>query len=246
MHLSEEQVERFLHGEVGTGDRLAAQHATSCPECRVRIDAARRERDDVVALLETLDEPAPRPNVATIAARGTAERSGRLLRWAAGILLAVGIAGAAYAMPGSPLPRWIAGMFAWVHWGAGGPPSLPRGENGGEARGGIAVAPGENLIVRFSTSQAGGFVRVTLTDGGEVTVRAPIDAATYTFDADRIEVANRGGPVTFEIEIPRGAARVEIQVGDRTIFLKDGPRVSASGPGGPGAAYVLSLEAQSP
>jgi hypothetical protein len=52
-------------------------------------------------------------------------------------------------------------------------------------------------------------------------------------------IDNSGSPATFEVEIPRGAARVEIAVAGKRIFLKEGPRLTAEGSGE--AGYLLPL-----
>ena len=106
---------------------------------------------------------------------------------------------------------------------------------------GVPIAPGQRLIIAFTSSQAEGDAHVRLTDGAEVVVRAPSGAATFSSDADRLVIDNRGGTGTFEIQIPRTAPRVEIVVDRTRRFLKEADRVTASeGPAAPGV-YAIPL-----
>lgn len=177
------------------------------------------EREDkaVYALLRHLDHPAPPLDAQTIAARARRRRFAPARR-AAGIILTLGVAGAAYAAPGSPLPAWVKSATDWI---AGGP---ERPTETGVS--GLAIAPGRALVIRFRSPQDAGRVMVSLTDGAEVRVRAPIGAATFTSDVDQLVIDNRGPAATFAIEIPRSAPRVEIRVGDKPIYLKEGSRIT--------------------
>ena len=82
---------------------------------------------------------------------------------------------------------------------------------------------------------------MSLTDGDEVTVRAPIGAASFLSAADRLVITNSGSGATFQIQIPRTAPRVEIRVAGRRIFLKDGARVLTEGSAESGNRYLLPL-----
>lgn len=238
MHLDEEQVQRLLHGQLSRPvEESARAHVAECPDCRGRVALAEREEGEVYALLRQVDHPPPRMDAAGIAARARSFRVGRL---AAGILLAVGLAGAAYATPGSPLPGWIDSLAEWI--GGGPSPRASAPVQGPEPAGaGIAVAPGRNLLILFRFPQTEGQVQVTLTERTEVVVRAPIGAATFTTDVDRLVIDNHGSAATFEILIPRAAPRVEIQVGGDRIFLKEGPRVTTPESLDSRGPYVLPL-----
>jgi anti-sigma factor RsiW len=227
MHLDVEQLHRLLDGELSPADEQAArEHLAHCGDCRRRVAAAQQAESELQAQLRQLDHAPPRVTAADIAARAGAPRAPHrpALRWAAAMLLAVGLAGAAYAAPGSPVRAWVRGALAWVR----GEP--PRREQGPEARSGIAVAPGQGLIISFASRQPGAEVQVILTDGHEVVVRAPMGAATFTSDVERLVIHNSAdvaSPV-FEIEIPRTAPRVEIQVPGERRFLKQGSVISGA------------------
>ena len=223
MHLDEERLQRLAHGQLEPHERaMALEHIEACGDCRRLLEAARREDEEVAALLGALDSPGPAVDARSIAARARGVGNGSYWRWAASIALAVGIAGAAYAWPGSPLPRWVSRALAWVGVGEPGRGPAPSGAERDESSSGIAVAPGDDFLILFTNPD--GIVRVTLVESGEVVVRASVAATAFTSEANRIVIDNRATSATFEIQIPQAAPRVEIRAGDRTIFLKEGSR----------------------
>ncbi|MGH7511926.1 MAG: hypothetical protein ACREOQ_03275 [Gemmatimonadales bacterium] len=183
---------------------------------------------DVIALLQKLDHPVPPVTAKSVMIRAGAAASTRrrvppLARWAAAIVMAAGAAGVAYALPGSPVPRWVAALASRLE---ARPEARPPEAAGPAARAresaGIAVDPGRDLVIVFSASTPGALARVTLGDGAEVLVRSPVGAVTFTSDAGRLLIRGPGAPDTVTIEIPRGARRVEIRAGGARVFLKEG------------------------
>lgn len=242
MHVDEEQVQRLLHRELPrVGEIAARQHLAGCVTCRDRVDRAAREEADVFALLGAVDHPVPAIAVGAVERRARAPDT-RRLQWAAGIVLALGIAGAAYAAPGSPLPRWVSVLSGWMRAGPQltEPPSSPSPlQASGIA--GVAITPGQRLVIAFTSSQSEGHAHVRLTDSTEVVVRAPSGAATFSSDADRLVIDNRGRTGTFELQIPRTAPRVEILVDGTRRFLKEGGRITANEVRGAPGVYAIPL-----
>jgi len=244
VHLDEERLQRLLDGELARDDEARARtHLAGCDECSGRFAAMAREEERVGTLLRTLDRPAPRLDVTAIARRAEAPRP-RIARWAASIALVLGLAGAAYALPGSPLPRWV---DAVVHWASGrqnplAPPATPAPPR---SSAGVAVSPGRSLLVLFTAPNPRGQVVVTLTAGTEVEIRAPQDAATFTSGEERLVVEDHGLEATYEVDVPLAAPRVEIRVGERRIFLKAGGRV-ATATSGSSSPYRLSMAVPTP
>jgi hypothetical protein len=242
MHLDEAQVQRVLHGELEHASEITArEHLTACVVCRDRVTAAAREEADVIALLGAIDHPLPAITAGTIERRARVPES-RRLKWAAGIALALGIAGAAYAAPGSPLPQLVGILTGWLQGGRDvtQAPSSPSPGRAPDVAG-VAVAPGPRLAVVFTSPQSEGAAHVRLTDGAEVVVRAPSGAATFASDADRLVVDNVGGAGTFEIQIPRTAAHVEILVDGDRRFEKAGDRITTDQLPDAAGRYVVSL-----
>jgi hypothetical protein len=241
MHLDEEQLQRLLHGELSAGPRRDAHdHLAACSECRERLVMAQRDEGEIFTLLRQVDHALPMVHAEALAARarGTGLVWGR---WAAGILLILGAAGAAYAVPGSPIREWVRSAAAWIAREDRVSPSPRQSETPTAPTAGIAALPGQNYVIVFQSLEPGGQARVSLTDGAEVTVRAPSGAARFTSAPDRLLIDNQGSGATFEIEIPRAAPRVEIRVAGKGIFLKQGERVAAPHSPSVEGRYVIRL-----
>ncbi|NOT32672.1 MAG: hypothetical protein HOP12_00710 [Candidatus Eisenbacteria bacterium] len=246
MHLDEEQIQRLRHGELAASEELAAlEHLAACIECRSTVDEAEREERNVDALLESVDRAAPRVDAETIVVRSAARartRPAELARQAAGFALVVVLAGAAYAAPGSPLPAWVAAVAGWVGERTEAPAQVEPTRSHEEFQaGGITVPIERELVIEFSSIQSAGEARVTLTDGAEVSVHAPIGAANFTSGVRQLVVDNRGSSASFEVEIPRHAPWVEIRVAGRQLFLKDGPRITTAASADSSPPYRLRL-----
>ena len=209
--------------------------------------------DAVQALLRALDHPVPMVTAEAIAAR--ARVSGRVTpawRWAAAVLLTLGVAGAAFALPGSPLRRWASTLGAVVTGrgrsdagpGSASTPQTPSPERG---HAGIAVEPGRSLLIVFDRPAPMAMVVVSLVGGAEVIVRAPAGSATFTTYAGRLVVEGRNAsppgsaPDTFAIDIPREARRVEIRAGQARVFLKARDRITSARPPDTVGAWLLPL-----
>jgi anti-sigma factor RsiW len=262
VHLDLERLQRLLHGELAPGEeRIAREHLVACAECAKRFGAIEEEEATVGALLGALDRPAPRVDVGSIARRAEARRPSRQIgRWAAGVALALGLAGVAYAIPGSPVRAWVDSMVEWAT-GRQDPlsPSGAAPQTHDRAPSGIAVTPGDRFLIHFTSANANGQVLVTLADRADIEIRAPHGAATFTSGADRVVVdgadgadagaaggADAGTAVVYEIEIPRSAPRVEIRVAEEIVFLKEGSRVTTTATPAGSGPYLLPMAPPAP
>jgi hypothetical protein len=106
---------------------------------------------------------------------------------------------------------------------------------------GIAVVPGERFAIRFAAGQSAGIARVSLTSEPNIAVRASNAAVTFTTEADRLTIDNSGSMADYEIELPHDAPWVEILVGERRLFLKDGQRIVTAAATDARGRYLLSL-----
>jgi hypothetical protein len=234
MHLDQEQIERMIHGEADAGTR---EHVARCEECRMRMADALALESEVFDLLAHLDKPPRHASAATIMER--ARRSQRPpLRWAAGVVLALGLAGAALAVPGSPVRAWLRIGKSVTN---AAPPATDAGAR--DAATGIAVPPGSVLTIQFQNPQQTGVARVRLVEAGDVVIRSLAGRATFTSGATRVAIANTGSG-DFEIDIPRAAARVVIVLGGRQLLLKDGATITSSGPTDASGAYLLDMKGE--
>ena len=186
-------------------------------------ETAQREERWLAERLAALDHAVPPVTVASIRAR--AMRPVRSWpRIAAGIALALGAAGVAYAAPGSPLPQVVSRL---VHLVAGGREAAPPARTRDEvAPSGISVPPGERLTVSVN-ARSGDTAIVSLSLGSEVMVRVTGGGASFTAEAHRLLVEREGAPARIEVLVPRTALWVTLAVGDSTLWLKRGTRIQS-------------------
>jgi anti-sigma factor RsiW len=244
MHLNEEQVQRWLHGELDASSKEAlSRHVAACESCALRIDEAGREEKAIFDLLGHVDHPAPRVGPETIARGGVFSTAwGRRV---AGFVIAVALAGAAYAVPGSPLPALLKQVGGWITGRTPTPPAptaieeAPPGPS--PVTSGIAVPASRRFAIHFAAEQTLGVVTLSLTDGPNVVVRVLGGTVAFTTDLDRLSVENSGAAVDYEVELPRSAPWVEVFVGGRRVVLKDGDRFVADAPADARGRYILPL-----
>lgn len=241
-----------MHGELAPepGSEVR-EHLAQCAECRSLVSAAKLEEAQIFDLLGAADHLAPPVSVQTIRANagGGAHRWGR---WAAGVLLGLVGVGAAYAAPGSPIPALLDRVVEWVGR-APRPPAdatpepsaFPVPPEAGAAAG-IALAPGNRLVILFSRDQADGMATVSLSDSGDVVVRAQRGTARFTSDVNRLSIDDAGDSARFDILVPRGSPWVEIRVQGRRVFLSQDSRVSTAARPDSGGRYFLPLAVPKP
>src|SRR5918912_2722916 len=100
MHLDEEEIQRLLDADVADPLRgRAREHLQSCAECRAKLTEAEQEESWIFGRLQLLDHPVPPISSGNVINRSR-RRMPAWVRVAAGVVLAVVTAGAAYAFPG--------------------------------------------------------------------------------------------------------------------------------------------------
>jgi hypothetical protein len=238
MHLDQEQIQRTLHDEIGAAAPAVQQHLSTCAECRSRLSEARQEEAWVFARLGMVDHPLPRVTVTSITSRSPRSAWARL---AAAVFLAVGLAGVAYAAPGSPLRDAIRGLVDLVERRPVSAASPPERSKTAEPQGGIAVDPGARLTIDFPSSTTPDTAVISLTDGAEVVTRALAGTASFTSDAEHLTIRHSGGATTFEVLVPRAAPWVGIRSGIRQIWVKSHARIQTSVASDSAGRYVLPL-----
>lgn len=242
MHLDEELLQRLRHGELTSSIEVKVrEHLTECAACQERLAREEKDEAELYGLFRLVDHPRPVPDPELVATRARSHRLRHRGAWAAGFILSFGLAVAAYATPGSPLPSWLKEIVERI---TGGPAEIVApapGPSAEESLAGIAVEPGRNLLVFFPSPAAGSRVRVSWIDSGAVVVRAPNGAATFASDIDRLVISNQRFPAMFEIHIPRTAPHVEIRSGRQRILLKDGPSITTDASPDSSGSYLISL-----
>jgi hypothetical protein len=243
MHLDDERIQRLLHDELGPAAAETQLHLESCAACRGLVAESRVEEDRIFELLSQVDHP-----IAALDPRSLlAERQtsgGAWGRRAAAVIVGAAIAGAAYALPGSPLP---AALDRLLGSGGGSRDSLPatRTERDSARPAGIAVAAEEGLVIRLVAAGEDAVAIIELTEAEEVVVRAVEGSATFTSDPGRLTVRS-SAPVRLEIHIPRSATSVEVLAGSTPVFRTlDGDPVSEIPPDSTGR-FVIPLRSPPP
>jgi hypothetical protein len=255
-HLGADDIQRALHNELPPErDADLRRHLDACSECAAALAEAEREETEVYGALGALDHPAPAVSASAILAAGEgAVRSGLAragvpraswMRWAAGIVLGLGIAGVAYAAPGSPLRDWIGALTERTSPSPEPPSSAPAQAAGG---GGVGVAPGDRFVVELSGVETGGAVWVLFTDEAVVEVETSSGRSQLMFTSAPGQLVV--WPVatdTIRLEIPRTAPRVEVTSAGRTIAVAESGTLLVEGAtvAGPGP-FILTPSAVSP
>ena len=228
-HPNEEVLQRFRHGELAADQQHDCdEHIAVCVLCRDRSANLARDEDAVLALLRSLDEPSAPVRVAAVVARAKTQTRAGWYRLAASIVLTGTALGAAYAMPHSPLKKWMSFLVARVTREAPVVRASEKASGTSPATSGIAVVPGARFVIRFDAHVPNGEAIVSFTNDSTISVRAARGSATFTSEAERLLVEPRASELAVEIEIPRSAPRVEIQVGGERVFLKEGARITTS------------------
>ncbi len=242
MHLDDERLQRLLSGELEPGVEASIRgHLATCGPCRDQMTTARREAAEVSRLLGFLDHPAPR-----LEPEDVMHASAGVLGWgrrAALVFLGLGLAGVAYAAPGSPVPGWIRSIATPERPAPTRvAPIAPRpAETGDPGVSGIAVSPGDRLAILLPSPPAGASAYVSLSDTADIVVRVVSGTASFRSGIDRLLVETDDSTAVFRILVPRTASRVEIRAGGSRLFLQQGPRVTASAEPSADGVYALRV-----
>ncbi|HZD06391.1 MAG TPA: zf-HC2 domain-containing protein [Longimicrobiales bacterium] len=244
MHLDDERIQRLLDGELGDpDDRAVREHVQDCPTCRAALERATVEDTATEARLAHLDRPAPDLDPRALLRRWDRERQGgrsRRLAWAASILILLAVAGAAWAVPGSPVPRWLESLRAGARprSTAVSPADVPSPPIAGGPQ-----ARGDDLLILLPARRTGWQLRIRPTDEPLVTVQTVRGRASFTDAAGghRLGVEPLGASGILRIDVPRSASRVEIRLEGRRVFLQEGGRVQVAPPPDSGGVWALPL-----
>jgi len=229
MHLDEGALQALLDGELDAAAVAAVrQHLDACGDCRVRFEELRQDEELLRRVLPTLDQPHNPISATQVVARARAERRLHRLRWAAVIAFLIIGAGALYAVPGSPLRRWIDRLVG------------PRAAV--QAPAGVALPPGVRFHIVFAATPASaGRVTIRLTDDTIIDARTLNAHARFVAEIDGLRIEPLGPETEFVIGIPRAAPWVDVVAGGRRIFLKDAARIVTDAAPDSLGRYILTL-----
>lgn len=245
-HPDDGLIQALLDREMEGGEARGLQaHLEACPQCKgvaETLEAASAATARSLLLIDV--EPRTQEVKKGIRARQE-PRSGRGPRWygmslprAASIALLL-TAGAASALPGSPVRRWVVqGWDAFTGaFQAGREGDQPRGsaeepavtppeESPPETGAGIPVlAGGIEILVHDLPTDAE--LRVLWTDGEEAWIFAG-EGTRFNRDGERLEAFSPPGPV--RIEIPRNIGHLTLSLDGAVLLRKNGQELEILAP----------------
>lgn len=228
-HLDEATISRVRDGEPLEAAPL--EHARDCDACGGALAEARERAAVVQRALSALDSPVD-VEAAKVAVRGRLDASreagtrrrawtGHLGRAAAILLLA---AGAAWALPGSPLRR------LWHREASErGPAVTSTPASGRSAQPSAITVPLADGRIRVLVLGALPGSELSVIWGDQPTARITAPAGSrFTYGRGRAEVAPEPGPVT--VELPRTATTASVEVDGTTYLSGSAEHPVASGP----------------
>jgi len=202
-------------------DADATEHLGTCSSCQAALDDARARANAIERILsqsdDVVDLNAAKAAVrARLDARTTRQSQSRRLRGYAGRAAAVLLvaAGAAYALPGSPLRDLIAPATPG--------PTVATGTEGGSqdvpSQGGIVVeVPDGRIRIVLSGLSDGEALDIVWMDAASARIVAAA-GSSFSFAEGRAEASVAPGPV--RVELPRQASAVAVEVDGRTYLRR--------------------------
>jgi anti-sigma factor RsiW len=212
MHLTDEQIQRYLHDELDDAALAAfARHRGECPACAQAIDNAANEEEAIFDVLRAVDCPVPALDARTLTRPRLVSRP--WVRRAAAVILVSALGGAAYALPGSPLPAMLKRAVQLLSHDGGAPPAQtpPR-----PVLSGVSVAAGDAFTIRFVTEQPGGVVHLARSGDELVAVRARGGTVTFNMNAGELVIDNTASSASYEIDVPLHTSQLRIVVNGQT------------------------------
>jgi hypothetical protein len=231
-HLDEGTVVAVRDGDAAA--EPATPHLHECAPCADALQKSRSRSRTIAEALATLDEPVDIVHAKAAvrrrldARRGDARpRRGWLrahLGRAAAILVLT--AGAASALPWSPVREWWSGPPGDVTPSAEPVRAVAAGQ--GSPAAGLSVAvPEGGIAVVIREAAPGAAIDVAWADGAIASISAPPGSA-FSYADGRIEVVAAAGPVL--LELPRTAGFVSVEVDGRIFLERSGDRLDIPGP----------------
>jgi hypothetical protein len=218
-----------------------------------------RLTDDAVVAdaLRLLDHPAPRRSADDVLAEARRRPVARTPRRAWRLAAAVGltVAGAAAALPSSPLRRLLGRALSSAP--AAAPAAAPQASPAATpatapetlrdaASAGVAVVPRERVEVAFLRPGAG-HLEIRLVDERQLSLVPRGANVRFTVRPDRIAVEDTTGRASFELRVPRTVAQLRVEVGGATVFrVVDGAVVSRARRDDATGAYLIELRPPRP
>jgi len=220
-HLDEGTLTALRDGEA---EEAARDHLHGCSDCQTALREARNRAETIESLLADLDEPLDVEGAkASVRARldtGPWRHQARRTPWSSGLGRAAAVllvaAGAASALPGSPVREWITGTSRVRDEGVGASQGLPV-----QQQSGIAVqVEDRTLRIAIDGATPGSELEVLFTEGETARIAAPAGSG-FSFGDGILEARVVSGPV--RVELPSGAVLATLDLnGRRYLSRRDG------------------------
>jgi hypothetical protein len=236
MHRDDGVLQALLDGELDSASAAdARQHLEGCAACRARLEELRQDEQLLNRALPSIDHTMASVPVEEIVRAARPHTRRLLLRWAAVIALIVIGTGALYALPGSPVRHWVDRLVRRT-------PGTPPGKMGG-----VALTPGDRFRIVFAPPGSGGgavSVTIALSSDSMIDVRRTDGEGRFVAEIEGLRIETDGKPANFAIALPQTAPWIEVAVGTRRVFLKDGSRITADARPDSLGRYILTLTTQ--
>ncbi len=240
-HPSDAMIRAFLDGEAGRAESEIQAHLSACAGCRARAGEQGRREAVVAEALSLVDVPPPLER-ARAAIRRHERESGRwagLVRRNLPRVASVAVlltAGAAAALPGSPIRSWL--TREWAELSGSGDSSavtsLTTGEAASDMAGGEAERVGatipytpEGIELHVSGLNPESSLTVLLVQGTEAGIFSS-EGTRFRSQTGRLEAEDPPGDVTVEIPVTTPGAR--LVVNGEVYLRKTGEVLEILGP----------------
>ena len=233
-HIEDGSIQLLLAGELDDREtRRVREHMAECDTCARRFHAAEREDREIASLMGALDHAVPEVDPDDVI--GRAARRDRRSYIAAAAIVFLALAGAAAAMPGSPVRSWVAGLLLGSQGG--------QGSQTAGVPGGVSVAPVGEFELAFEVVQEAGVIRVILIDADELAVSASGGSPRYSIGPNEVRVDNTGSTADYEVSLPRSAPHISITVAGTTVLTQRDGEVMTTGDPDSSGSYSFDFEA---
>ncbi|MBT3325427.1 MAG: hypothetical protein HN396_04155 [Gemmatimonadales bacterium] len=229
-HLTERDVIELRDNILVDAD--VREHLDTCAECQATMATARAREVTICDALSALDEPVDaekakariRARLGASGAQAAPRVRSQVRRWSLGkaaALLLVG-AGAASAIPGSPVRTWLRPDIAEDVTSA-----MEAVSSEPELVGGRLTVTQGPLTIELIEVPAQTRVRVLWVSGATATVRAA-PGSGFSYGEGEIHASIAGGPVS--VELPRAVTSVSLAVNGRMYLQGEDGALDATGP----------------
>lgn len=247
MHVSDVQIELLSRGELPKQEADAAlAHIAQCHPCASRQSNQAAADGEIESSLRLLDYPVATADVGAIIRRAKRGRATSLWRLAAGVAF-LATAGAAAAMPGSPIRAWInRGGLERASISPAPAPGIVSPQPNTPHAAGISVEASDSVTLSFDADQTEGSIRITLDTHSELRVKASGGTAGFEIRSNGLRVRNHGSVANYEVMVPTAAKTVRIRVADRWVFRKSGESITKAPRREQDGSYVVKLGSRAP